>query len=186
MRLVDRKILRDLLKQVDARLQSETELLLVGGSAVLVLCEDAAATKDLDAFPTESLGRLLGAVSSGDFSKSVDVNTSSAAFESYLPEDWQSRIVHSVEFSGRYLQVFTPCPEDLAVMKVFRYLAKDAEDIERLPGLERFNPQIFKERFLYLLPVAIGRPTWHAQSFAMIWNHLYPDAPINSDDLVTP
>lgn len=146
MKLLDRKMFKSIIKKLDGRLQEETRLLLVGGSAVVVLCEDAEATKDLDAFPTENLNRILDAVKDESSMEFVDINTMSSSFEPYLPEDWESRVLHSSDFSGKYLQIFTPCPEDLAVMKVFRYVAKDAEDIEKLARLKTFDRDAFRKK----------------------------------------
>lgn len=58
----------------------------MGGSAVVVLCKDAEATKDLDAFPSENLNRILKAVEHETSIPFVDIKPMSASFESYLPE----------------------------------------------------------------------------------------------------
>lgn len=185
--IISRDDLKQILSEVDFRLSEPAELLLVGGGALLVLCLDATATRDLNAFPTESQALLEQAflgVRLGKRAEAIDFNTRSAAFESYLPEDWQGRILLSEEFSTRRLRVFTPCPEDLAVMKVFRFAAKDAEDIRRLAELDSFDRDRFLEGFLEVLPVAIGQPRWHAQSFSLVWNRLYPDRALTTEDLL--
>ena len=82
---------------MDRVLRAPVDLLLVGGSAVLALCDQAVATKDLDAFPTETLGKLQTALKKAGVT--VDLNIASAGFETYLPEYWQSRIRNIPEFS---------------------------------------------------------------------------------------
>ncbi len=184
MRLISRDDLASALARADGRLEGQADLLLVGGAAVLVLCLDAVATKDVDAFPTSSLPRLSEALGvGGSGSPAIDVNTASRGFEIYLPDDWQKRLRISTEFSTRMIRVLTPALEDLAVMKVFRFAAKDAEDIARLAGLADFDRDEFLRRFLAVLSAAVGEPRWHAQSFCLIWNALYPDRPLDPDGL---
>ncbi len=183
--LISRDDLKYLLVRLDRFISEPVDLVLVGGSAVLVLCPRAVATKDLDAFPTDSLHHLSEALRSfRTKGEAIDLNTASTAFETYLPDDWQSRIKISAEFSIGNIRVFTPVAEDLAVMKVFRYVAKDAEDIVRLADLEIFRSEDFRLRFLQVLPVAIGDTRRHAQSFCLAWNALYPDQEIEIDEVL--
>jgi hypothetical protein len=184
-RLITRDGLKVLLARLDRLVAEPVELLLVGGAAVLVHSPDGVATRDLDAFPTESLQHLLNALArSPEVASTIDLNTSSSAFESYLPEDWVERVQRSAEFSTTRISVLTPSPEDLAVMKVFRYVAKDAEDIARLAALEAFHRVDFLSRFLSVLPIAVGEPRIHAQSFSLVWNQLYTDDPVEIEDLL--
>ena len=91
--LISRDNLKVVLARMDSVLSTPVKLLLVGGSAVVALCPRAVATKDLDAFPTETLGNLQNALDRARGTMDpIDLNIASAAFETYLPEDWQSRI----------------------------------------------------------------------------------------------
>ena len=183
--LITRDGLKVLLAQLDRLVDAPVELLLVGGAAVLVHSTEGVATKDLDAFPTESLWRLQDALEAhSEEAPNVDLNTTSAGFETYLPQAWEERIQLSDEFSTQRIRVFTPSPEDLAVMKLFRYVAKDAEDIARLASGASFDPAAFRSRFLSTLPVAIGQPRVHAQSFALVWNALYPSEPATIESVL--
>ncbi len=187
MTLISRDDLKQVLADLDAHLSERTELLLVGGSALLVLSQNAIATRDLDAFPTDSYPEILRAfqeMKSGDKTYFIDINTQSASFESYMPENWQERIQFSEEFSTNNIRVFTPSAEDISVMKVFRFVAKDAEDIKRLAALRCFSREKFLEGFLKVLPAAVGEPRWHAQSFSLIWNRLYPDRSLDMEELL--
>ena len=183
--LITRDGLKVLLAQLNALVDEPVELLLVGGAAVLVHSTEGVATKDLDAFPTESLRILQAALEAhSQAAPAVDLNTTSTGFESYLPEGWEGRVQLSDEFSTQRISVFTPSPEDLAVMKLFRYVAKDAEDIARLAAISAFDPAAFRSRFLSTLPVAIGQPRVHAQSFSLMWNALYPSEPATIDSVL--
>lgn len=185
--MIDRDQLATLLARLDSHLDHPVDLLLVGGAAVLVLCEDATATRDLDAFPTEDLAaieRALAEVVEQDGLGPVDLNRRSTGFESFLPEDWEKRVRWSERLSTQHIRLGTPCPEDLAVMKLFRYASKDAIDIARLASLPDFDFEAFRRRFLRVLPVAIGDQRYHAQSFALAWNALRPGKPVEVDALL--
>ena len=182
--LVDRRSLKAIVRRLDAHLKEEVQIIIAGGSAVVVLCPEAEATKDIDVFPTEELDKIVKLAKSASPDHSFDINTAVGSFESYLPDDWESHAVHSTEFSGKHIQVFTPCPEDLAVMKVFRYYTKDAQDIQKLAMLKTFNLNRFKKRFLQMLPVVIGNKRTHAGSFAMIWKKLKPKSSIDTDKVL--
>ena len=94
------------------------------------------------------------------------------------------RVVYAKSFSGKFLKVFTPCPEDLAIMKLFRFVAKDVEDIQRLFALSSFDANLFRNRFYSVLPIAIGDPRWHAQSFVILWNKQVPDRPLSVEQVL--
>ncbi len=104
-------------------------------------------------------------------------------FEQFLPEDWTERL--RLVFEGRRrLKVFVPSPEDLAVMKVYRMEAKDADDIAKLARLPGFDRARFLTGFVRTLPSSIGPSRRHAQSFALIWNDLFPDAEVLETDSI--
>jgi hypothetical protein len=110
------------------------------------------------------------------------MSSRSDPFELHLPPDWRNRARRSGDFSTPLVSVLTPCPEDLASMKVFRLHAKDAEDIRALAATPGFDRSGFRKAFEMTLPFAIGRRTWHEQSFRMVWEALYPDVPLDESD----
>jgi len=184
--LIDKTVLRLILLRLESAAEADTELILVGGAAILVLVPHAEVTRDLDCLWTDGLQRLsrhLGDERWSALRKELHLSTRSDPFEVYLPPDWNDRARRSEGFSVGRLSVYTPAPEDLAVMKLFRFRAKDAQDIQRLAAAD-FEPAAFKAAFLATLPFAIGDPRWHAQSFAMLWNSLYPDSPVDADELL--
>jgi hypothetical protein len=186
MLFLERHTLKTLFQKIDATLNAEISIVVAGGSAVLILCDGAKATKDVDLLPGENVPRFFEAFQSLSVREKaeLDLNTASAAFESYLPENWMERVVLAESFSGRFLSVFTPCPEDLAIMKLFRFVAKDVEDIQQLFALSSFDLNLFRNRFYSVLPVAIGDPRWHAQSFAILWNRQMPDNPLSVEQIL--
>ena len=165
--------------------EQELQLVLVGGTGVMALTPTVHPTQDIDVLWSDSLlaaRTALGEKRWNQFCKEAQLSTRSDPFEVLLPSDWRKRKVQS-PLSTTRVRVVTPCPEDLASMKVFRLLARDADDIQALAALPDFAPKLFKRSFCATLPFAIGRSRWHVQSFCMVWNGLYPDTPLESSDI---
>ncbi len=186
--LIDSNILHTFILGLDKHLESPIEIVLVGGAAVIVLCSTTIVeiTKDIDVISTTDSSILAQAIMKAvilDEIPELDINSRVQAFETCLPEDWENRIVKSDIFSSEMVSIFTPCPEDLAISKLFRYHSKDVEDIKLLAQLPTFDRDAFHSRFLRLLPVAIGPLRYHAQSFILLWKALFPHVPINEDEI---
>lgn len=82
-------------------------------------------------------------------------------------------------------RVFVPCPEDLAVMKVYRFLSKDQDDLYRLARLPTYGRDLFQRSFLSVLKVSIGDKRRNAQSFAQAWNALFdPEPRLDTDEVL--
>jgi len=187
VKLVTYDVLSRLVEGAARHLSRETDILLVGGSAVLAWCPDGSATRDIDAMRTEGIEAFIEAVREwcrAHGEEPVDVNTRADAFEVFFPGDWRDNTRLWDECSTGPLRVHLPRPEDLAVAKVFRFVAKDAEDIARLAALPSFDREVLMSGFLNVLPVAIGNPREHALSFLMAWNRLYPDEATALEDLL--
>lgn len=175
--------LKRALTGADHRLDERVDVILVGGAAVIVLSPDGSSTRDIDALSGEGLSRLKRALAEAG-TQGLELNDGADSFEVYLPQDWRGRLRLSRKFSTRRIKIYTPAPEDLAVMKVFRLAAKDADDIALLAGLPAFRRKRFLAGFLDVLPVAIGDQRHHAVSFAMVWNRLWPKEPITEEQLL--
>jgi hypothetical protein len=187
MRLIDRLELRNRLHRLNAALNHSLDMIIVGGAAVVGLVDDAEATSDIDLIRTidlDDLGNSLEGQEVLDLARDLGISTASDAFEIHLPESWLERRQELVELGGNHLRVFVPCPEDLAAMKLFRFHAKDAADIEKLSSLPDFDPFLFRSSFLASLAAAIGHSRLHAQSFVMVWNVLMPEQAMDIDQVL--
>jgi hypothetical protein len=178
------KDLEDFLDAVDRALGPPIDLVLVGGTAVQLLCRDPdRRTRDIDTLSTDTIPVLVQIAAT--HLQPIDINDRAALFESYLPDDWQDRVRLVFDGPRKRLRVVVPCPEDLAIMKVFRMGPKDEDDLLKLASLPGFDREGFRDRFLRLLPVAIGPERRHAQFFAEAWNGLFPDElPLDIDDVL--
>jgi hypothetical protein len=153
---------------------------------VVALVPDSEATRDIDLLWTDSLRSLVERLGRPEWDRlatGIALSLRADIFEMNLPEDWQSRARRISDLCFGNLAVFTPAPEDLAVMKMFRFNAKDAQDIQRLAAVD-FDRERFKGSFLAVLPYAIGSRGWHAQSFEMLWNRLWPEVALSAGELL--
>ncbi|MBN2802324.1 MAG: hypothetical protein JXR91_04440 [Deltaproteobacteria bacterium] len=185
MILVDQTKLKSFIRYIDAKLDHPVSLYIAGGSAVVILCPDAQSTKDIDTFSSNELLLIKKINKSIPPDISLDINNGINTFEAYLPDDWKNHSIHSSIFSGKYLQIYTLCPEDLVLMKTFRFNSKDAQDIEKLLALDSFNKNKYKKRFMEMFRAAPpGQPIVHAGSFAMIWKKIHPGSSITAQKIL--
>jgi hypothetical protein len=163
------------------------ELVLVGGCAVLALAGEGEATRDVDVLRTSGIVALeerLGQDRWADVCRELELSTRAHMFLAHLPLDWEDRVVLHPQLSLGSVEVITPSAEDLVVMKILRLNSKDAGDIRTLSGLAGFDPVAMRRLFASVLPLSLGRPSWHAQSFAMVWNRLFPDQPVTQAQIL--
>ena len=182
--IIDAKMLKAYFKWLDGKLDEKASLYLGGGSAAILLDPGAESTKDVDAFLIEQTEPILKISRTAPETVAVDLNTRIQAFESYLPDDWPRHAIHSKKFSGKYLQVYAICPEDLVLMKTFRFGSKDIQDIKKMLLLRLFKPQKYKRRFLKMLPVVVGSKRVYAGSFVSIWRLIHPQTRLVADKIL--
>ena len=185
--LLQLKEIRDFIRTLDRAIPDPgTDITLIGGAAVTLLCaDDERQTDDIDTLTGEALeiAMQVGARQNPP----VNVNARGDMFDNYLPEDWESRRRQVFPFSpgSHHLRVFVPCPEDLAVVKVFRFLSKDQDDLYRLAQLPDFDRNLFQKSFISVLRFSVGDKRRDALSFAQAWNALFtPDPAIDTDDVM--
>ena len=187
MELIDRDALRGRFEELDKVLDAPLSLILVGGGAVVALVEDAESTKDIDYIRTKELDELLrtqGGQKLREIAEELGFSDHSHAFEAYLPEDYLERSRIVPELSGERLRVFVLSPEDLALMKLFRFASKDQSDIEKLTSLAGFDLERLRTSFLQMLPIVVGDRRWCAGSFTTVWNKLNPELPHTIEEVL--
>lgn len=104
------------------------EVIIVGGSAMIAckLVPPTRATMDIDVLRTEDSVRK--------FFDLVDMNDDVNTFLYQMPSEWETRKVEIKE-SWETLKVFSPSPEDLAVMKLTAGREEDIQDVEIMLAL---------------------------------------------------
>ena len=162
------------------------DIVLIGGAAVTLLCaDDERQTDDIDTLAGEALELVMQI--GAQQNPPININARAGMFDNYLPEDWESRRRQVFPFSRgtHHLRVFVPCPEDLAVMKVFRFLSKDQDDLYRLAQLPDFDRNLFLKSFLSVLRFSVGDQRRDALSFAQTWNALFSsEPPLDTDEVI--
>jgi len=185
--LLQLKEIRDFIRTLDRAIPDPgTDITLIGGAAVAILCaDDERQTDDIDTLAGEALeiAMQVGAQQN----PAVNINARGSMFDNCLPEDWESRRRQVFPFSpgSHHLRVFVPCPEDLAVMKVFRFLSKDQDDLYRLAQLPDFDRNLFQRSFLSVLRFSVGDQRRDALSFVQAWNALFDsEPPLDTDEVM--
>jgi hypothetical protein len=94
-------------------------IVIVGGSALILLGVIERATLDIDALEaTGMLTELLGR---------HDINTDVRAFIDFFPHGYESRI--SKIFCGQIVDFYTASIEDIVIAKLFSHREKDIGDL---------------------------------------------------------
>jgi len=181
------KDLKAFLMALDRRIPPPgRDIVLIGGAAVTLLCaDDERQTDDIDTLAGEALELVMQI--GAQQNPPININARADMFDNYLPEDWESRRRQVFPFSRgtHHLRVFVPCPEDLAVMKVFRFLSKDQDDLYRLAQLPGFDRSLFLKSFLSVLRFSVGDPRRDALSFSQTWNALFrSEPPLDTDEVL--
>ena len=119
MEVKDREVteMKDLMIDNDDRYQ----MVIVGGSAFILLGKLTRATHDIDALsvPKELYG-LLG---------KYDINTDVEAYIDNFPYNFQDRL-QPLPFGGTKVQFYTPSLEDLVIAKLCSFRDTDKADVE--------------------------------------------------------
>ena len=97
------------------------QMVIIGGSAFILLGKLTRATHDIDALsvPKELYG-LLG---------KYDINTDVEAYIDNFPYNFQDRL-QSLPFGGAKVQFYTPSLEDLVIAKLCSFRDTDKADVE--------------------------------------------------------
>lgn len=127
----------DLLERL-ARLDEDADLLfdddrrfkmvIVGGSALILLETITRATHDIDALDVSS--EIV------DLLEKYDINTRVGTFINNFPYNYDERLV-PVQLDGRRIDFYTASLEDIAIAKLYSGRATDVQDI--------IDPRVLKE-----------------------------------------
>jgi hypothetical protein len=111
----------DLLSSTDDG--AKQEISIVGGSALMLLglSVDSRVTTDIDVMEASRQAESL--------LERYDMNQDVTTFRFRLPENWKSRRCR-IPFAGAALEVYSPSPEDLAILKLDAYRDVDRADLK--------------------------------------------------------
>lgn len=116
-------------------------VVIVGGGALLLQQLSAKpATKDVDVLAVEEVLRSF-------LLEDPDFNMGCQAYCTCLPYNFEDRLVEVGE-AFRSMRVFTPSPEDLAVMKLYRWEAPDRADLTGAAFLDVLDRDLLEQLVL--------------------------------------
>lgn len=114
--------------------QRRSAVVVIGGSALL-LCDLSSkpTTVDVDIFQIAADNAARSALLSDP-----TFNTQSCVFCQNIPYNFEDRL-QRIELDTLAIDYFVPSPEDLAVMKLYRWSPMDETDLSSPAFLERIN-----------------------------------------------
>lgn len=98
-------------------------IIVIGGAALIISdLSSKQVTKDIDIFHAEH-------IAAETLYADPDINAASQTFACNLPYNYRDRATDVTPASFRVLRVLVPSPEDLAVMKLYRWEEPDKADL---------------------------------------------------------
>ena len=122
--------------------QQKAEAVLVGSSALLLgdlLDEDACPWVDVDVFQVNAGGEAQDAI----FSE-PNVNGQCMAYVLNMPYTYEDRL-QRVNLPTKAIDFFVPSPEDLAVMKLYRWSEQDVMDMTSKRFLAKLDWELLEQ-----------------------------------------
>ncbi|MES2769422.1 MAG: DUF6036 family nucleotidyltransferase [Bdellovibrionota bacterium] len=144
--MFNKKILDQIIIEADKNLTQKTDLILIGGAAVVVKYLSPRATIDVDTYAT--ISRELEVAWEKAEQKvgfQVPLSTSTVAEG---PHGMEDRFVQYRELSLKYLNILVPDPSDIVLMKIPRCFGKDRDDIKHLIHHNKISNKNLLNRFL--------------------------------------
>ena len=135
---MDKHELTDLLRELDARLSSPCDLVLIGGAAMILHFGARRATRDIDMLVLRGdLAKLRQAVKMLARERDLPEDWMSDAakgFADILPPDFYHRLA-TLDLPFRYLRLYALGRPEQVAMKIVALREQDLEDLELLMPL---------------------------------------------------
>lgn len=128
--MFNKEILDQLLAVTDKNLSKQVELVLIGGTALVVKYLSPRATMDVDTY-TKVTKELQEAWRKAEKAVGVKVPLSHSTV-AQGPYEMEDRFTLYRDLRLKNLKVFVPDPADIVLMKVTRFVGKDRDDIKHL------------------------------------------------------
>lgn len=147
------------LKEIDGRLEQETQIHCLGGFVVTVIYGAERPTVDLDALSLvqgdPALWEIAGRGS--DLHKRYRLYLDRVGIAP-LPEDYEDRLGEQFIGAFTHLRIFSLDPYDVALAKIERNSARDREDVRHLARVVPFDLEVLSQRYHDELRVYLGNP----------------------------
>jgi hypothetical protein len=140
----DKTSLLYLLRKLDDILETEEQLILCGGMAVALVFGGTRNTIDLDVIApvplSESLKNTVKEVAKKTGADPEWLNDSCKGFASYLPVDWEKRLI-PIDLGLKKLSLMSLGKPDLIMLKLKAARERDFADIQTL-GIDKNDVEI--------------------------------------------
>jgi hypothetical protein len=143
--LFNKDILNRLLIETDKNLSSDTDLVLIGGTALVVKYNSPRATMDVDTY-TKISKELEKAWRKAEKAIGVEIPLSQSSILEG-PINMEDRFILYKELNLKYLKIFIPDAMDVVLMKIPRLFGKDRDDITHLIKHCKIPETVLLKRF---------------------------------------
>ena len=143
--MLNKKILDQLLIETDHHLIKKTDLVLIGGTALVLKYLSPRATIDVDTY-TKVTKELAAAWKKAEIKVGVQVPLSKATI-SEGPYQMEDRFTAYKDLSLKHLNILVPDPADIILMKISRLFGKDRDDIAYLIKHSKIPQKVLLKRF---------------------------------------
>ena len=129
-------------QRLGGNVQQKAEAVIVGSSALLLgdlLDEDTCPWVDVDVFQVNASGEVQEAI----FSE-PNVNGQCQAYVLNIPYTYEDRL-QRVNLPTKAIDFFIPSPEDLAVMKLYRWSEQDVMDMTSKRFLAKLDWELLEQ-----------------------------------------
>ncbi len=152
--MFNKKILDQLIIETDKNLSKLTDLVLIGGTALVVKYQSPRATLDVDTY-SKITKELQEAWKKAEKTVGVKVPLSQSTIAEG-PYEMETRFTLYRDLKLKNLKIFVPEPADIILMKVPRFVGKDRDDIKHLIKEYNIPHKALLKRFLDEMGHVIG------------------------------
>lgn len=154
--LFNKEILDRLLVETDKSLSAETDLILIGGTAVVLKYLSPRSTMDVDTYSAVS-DELMLAWHKAEQKIGIRVPLSRSPI-SEGPYGMEERFVPYSDLNLKHLRIFLPDAADIVLMKVTRLFGRDRDDIAHLIKHSKISESLLLKRFREEMDHIVANP----------------------------
>jgi hypothetical protein len=158
---MDKRELIEILRELDERLSSSFDVVLVGGAAMILHFGARRATRDIDVLVLRGdPGELREAVKAIAYERDLPegwMSDAAKGFADILPPDFYHRLV-PLEFTLRNMRLYALGRPEQVAMKIVALREQDLEDLELL--LPQMSEMERKVLVVIMYHVSRFRPDW--------------------------
>lgn len=156
IKLFNKNIIDQVLIETDKCLNQKADLILIGGTALVVKYLSPRATLDVDSCSNISK-ELKEAWKKAEKKVGVSIPLSKSPI-SEGPYNMEERFTSYNDLKLKFLNIFVPDPVDIILMKVTRLFGKDRDDIKYLIKHSKIKESVLLKRYNEEMDHVVGNP----------------------------